>query len=1410
MPQHVNPPLQRLVTDHSNNLGRLGSQYLAEVLQDAPQGRELILLCGEPGIGKSFTIKQLATCDQGPIALPGINWQSGLNLELDPGQTLVCFDALDEVTTVPLAYAFGAIAKWAQAGPTNLRCIVTCREAHTASFEHLLQGDSQQLTIRRLRLLPFSVNETRDYLNQELCEAEASRLLANPAFAEQRYFWGSHHFSSELLSVPRYLGWLVQLAKQAGVDALSGMSRVQLFEQIIAKRLEAESQDKPQQFAFDQLRPLLLPLQAKLALAMKLHNTNYITEAQLAQFFEGIQSNHAVAFLQLGSLKFFAERAVLKPWLHPDGHTKGYQFENQEFFDFLAAWQLRELGRLDQGIFDLCAIPSFGVLGRQWLEVLAFVLCWEPGLLLHLFDYLRFHANKGQETELLRVVLLRLDPTSWPATVHEETTKLLWQYHATQHSEKYGFPEINRFWARMAVGSNGQALRKQMEQWAAKGETRLLVAVLKELARSAFESEAAQWAQKQLLELSKKYLLTPGDKPDDLVFALVDYGFGSTNEAKADNLDAFVEEHHAQLEQTLAGNQYFHLLLQQLSFLEFGRREETRKIDRFFALLATIDANTYDYQEFTIPSLGSSLLVEHFLKWLENRDHLRRYIHFAAELDTTTLPNWQQIGVRATQAFGLLVATLSVCVEGNGQPLTTHTIADMVRALAETGLNRGGVPKLRELWEAADEPTRHWIKQGELGPLFSTALSSFLQYAGVGPSNLAEAYQLLTQEWGLTMGETNWVLLHLGTCDAERIDIIKSIAQQDPNFKQLLEESEANEEARVVERADRKQQCIANAEAQIRAAINSYEMGETWVGRPVLALLINYPNLEPEANWADTELRRLVDALFAADSPIEMLHPRILPTLLLSDLAFAKTNLKQHVAICKQVLPFCWYSVRQDINQSFTPSSSYPLASAQTERKEWLRSQVVMTREDASAWFREHTNHPDKLSQRFIDNSLEFADDYLMPEAIGFVERIIADDNCKDRINASSLLTILKVLDRYYGPSEARYNELQARYPQAANDTAVLAYITRQLVQVLQVPSAIQSVIDSELKLAKRCFWGPNQTAKGSEWQVHYDYTLGAPLDERPLYGITNPEAASCFVKLMQEAAALVTLGKDYHRSAVYLLEQCEDYFGRLATPTHHIQGWEYFKLGSAAWLAQNDSPVQDDLKAMFSPLYDRMRVQYALAQNAGPFHTHVERVNEATRSRYQPIRNSEALWLRLQNVLSTGLENWFHHEGANVFFREGRVGETVLQSVLTPQIKSLLHQNGFRHSDFALHREVQSLSGEKPDFLVTYGLAGPIVIELNLADNQEVKVSNQSNSKVTRAVEEYGNKLHRYLVANAAPYGILLVVDWRKVNTEEGADELTNTTMGPFQMKEGIRKLEEYYKEHNKLWKIVYVQANP
>jgi hypothetical protein len=137
-----------------------------------------------------------------------------------------------------------------------------------------------------------------------------------------------------------------------------------------------------------------------------------------------------------------------------------------------------------------------------------------------------------------------------------------------------------------------------------------------------------------------------------------------------------------------------------------------------------------------------------------------------------------------------------------------------------------------------------------------------------------------------------------------------------------------------------------------------------------------------------------------------------------------------------------------------------------------------------------------------------------------------------------------------------------------------------------------------------------------------------------------------------------------------------------------------------------------------------------------------ISRYNDARDEQTLRIATSADLYGYLRNALDTDVRRWIEEEGAyelilgrRVYKAKKQEYEKLVQKTLKTQIESILQRRGF-HVDVI--REPQLLDEKRPDFLVHYGFAGPVVLEVKLTSNKDVRRTNVTTSQSYESMKRY------------------------------------------------------------------------
>ncbi|MDQ8051917.1 MAG: hypothetical protein REI78_02775 [Pedobacter sp.] len=144
-------------------------------------------------------------------------------------------------------------------------------------------------------------------------------------------------------------------------------------------------------------------------------------------------------------------------------------------------------------------------------------------------------------------------------------------------------------------------------------------------------------------------------------------------------------------------------------------------------------------------------------------------------------------------------------------------------------------------------------------------------------------------------------------------------------------------------------------------------------------------------------------------------------------------------------------------------------------------------------------------------------------------------------------------------------------------------------------------------------------------------------------------------------------------------------------------------------------------------------------------FLTSIHSLNLQLAKRYLPINSHEELRELVLSTLNTEIRNLIENEG--LYSLSGRtnaspvrpaLNESLIQKTLKIALEKALLEKGLRKAD--IHREVQIYDDKRFDYLISYGLYGPIVVELKLLHNPEIQIRAKR--------EAYRPKIQQYLLA--------------------------------------------------------------
>ena len=290
---------------------------------------------------------------------------------------IICFDALDEVKPEDFSLTVEKI-KTFLAEYKKITTIISCRWYFFQKHKELFID----LDFRYARIFPFSTEQVELYLEQNsISQGNIERIFSTLSF----------HGRDLVIQTPRYLELLVSYIKDKGIENISGITKADLFEFFIYKKLEVEDKNLN-----TQKRDLIKRVLEKLALIMEIYQTNLLKKDELMSFFDDLQSDLKSSLLQQVPFEVFYDKTVLKD------NIDTIEFDNTEFQEYLAAKEIIRLGKNIRTIYELSVDSEIREIYPSWFNTLGFVVDLDISILKPLLDYGLIKKEITQDEEYHR------------------------------------------------------------------------------------------------------------------------------------------------------------------------------------------------------------------------------------------------------------------------------------------------------------------------------------------------------------------------------------------------------------------------------------------------------------------------------------------------------------------------------------------------------------------------------------------------------------------------------------------------------------------------------------------------------------------------------------------------------------------------------------------------------------------------------------------------------------------------------------------------------------------------------------------------------------------------------------------------------------------------------------------------
>jgi hypothetical protein len=240
----------------------------------------------------------------------------------------------------------------------------------------------------------------------------------------------------------------------------------------------------------------------------------------------------------------------------------------------------------------------------------------------------------------------------------------------------------------------------------------------------------------------------------------------------------------------------------------------------------------------------------------------------------------------------------------------------------------------------------------------------------------------------------------------------------------------------------------------------------------------------------------------------------------------------------------------------------------------------------------------------------------------------------------------------------------------------------------------------------------------------------------KPLMDLKEAKYQDTFLQLLDDAMALWDKGAEYRAYSEYLQDIAFGYFDSLK------ENRSYDPL-TALEKKIEELQTRDGGNWLVYRLEKLHRAYLAFVGKPTNIAEAVRKYNEARNFYNRNIRNSTDLFRHLQQAIETDLQRWIEGEGAYELIRTGEIlrpgvqqYEKLIQKTLKGQIENILLRRGFQ---VEVYREAQLLDEKRIDFLVQYGFAGPIGIEIKLTSNSDMQAEDLKKSPSFASMQRCG-----------------------------------------------------------------------
>lgn len=361
---------------------------------------DFVCIVGEPGIGKSRLVDEIRNRSSKNTLF--FSTASQFSPKSVPEDSEFCIiDALDEVEGLNFFSTLQSIKEYKGENP-DVKVLFTCRKHYVASYASYFASCDNLIFVELCRLSDMDVTEV---ING--CSEITKANIAKSAKLK------------ELLTIPRYLTFLLEFEKQRG--SISSIS--DLFEFIIGNSIKNAVKARSDEMKNESIRILIQRVLEKVAFIMEISRKDQISKDELYTILDGVKGNMTQMLVANFDLLFFESR-ILKD-------TNGIlQFENTELQEYLAAKELCRQDNVESVLYDIAVQKELKHIYPNWYDVIPHISYTEDKA--HIFINvikLIVSYESNLENESFESLLRYVDPSILSLQQKEELFLILFDHY---------------------------------------------------------------------------------------------------------------------------------------------------------------------------------------------------------------------------------------------------------------------------------------------------------------------------------------------------------------------------------------------------------------------------------------------------------------------------------------------------------------------------------------------------------------------------------------------------------------------------------------------------------------------------------------------------------------------------------------------------------------------------------------------------------------------------------------------------------------------------------------------------------------------------------------------------------------------------------------------------------------------